>query len=218
MVIVLSNWFDPRLVTLFGVTTDAGTLIFPLTFLLSDLITEVYGFKQARLAIWCGFLFNAIFILYGQLVIHMPSPDYPTQNASFDMLLAMNIRIIVASSISYFLSEPLNALVVAKLKIKMHGRFIGLRFLLSTVMASGLDSIVFGLIAFYGVMNHLHLFYLIISMWFIKVIIELLGLPISIKLARKLKQLEKLDIYDKSTDFNLFSLDSSYLNKDNQYK
>src|SRR5260221_13755082 len=102
MVMALANWFDPRLITLFGLTTDAGTLIFPLTFLLSDLITEVYGYKQARRAIWCGFLFNAIFILYGQLVIHMPSPDYPTHNDSFDTLLAMNVRIIIASRISYF--------------------------------------------------------------------------------------------------------------------
>src|SRR3990167_4672910 len=109
MVIVLANWFDPRLIKIFGLTTDAGTLIFPLTFLLSDLITEVYGYKNARRAIWCGFLFNALFILYGQLVIHMPSPDYHTNNAMFDTLLATNVRIIIASCLSYLISEPLNS-------------------------------------------------------------------------------------------------------------
>ncbi|HSW93386.1 MAG TPA: queuosine precursor transporter [Gammaproteobacteria bacterium] len=217
MVIVLANWFDPRLIKIAGLTTDAGTLIFPLTFLLSDLITEVYGYKHARRAIWCGFLFNALFIIYGQLVIHLPSPDYPTNNAMFDTLLTTNIRIILASGISYLISEPLNSYIMAKLKIKMHGRHIGVRFLASTLFASGLDSFIFSTIAFYGVMNNINLWYLILTMWLIKVLIETLGLPVSIRLAKKLKQAEKLDIYDKNTDFNLFRLDAEYSEKDNKY-
>ena len=73
MIIVLANWFDARLIHLIGLDTDAGTLVFPLTFLLSDLVTEVYGYKFARRAIWCGFLFNAVFLIYSQIVIHLPS-------------------------------------------------------------------------------------------------------------------------------------------------
>lgn len=217
MVIVLANWFDPRLIKIFGLTTDAGTLIFPLTFLLSDLITEVYGYKHARRAIWCGLLFNFVFIGYGQLVIHMPSPDYPTNNATFDALLTQNTRIIIASVISYLISEPLNSLVMAKLKIKMHGRYVGIRFLSSTVVAAGVDSLIFGTIAFFGMMSNINLVYLVLSMWLIKVVIEIIGLPISIRLANKLKQKEKLDIYDTKTNFNLFSLDANYSNSDNEF-
>ncbi len=217
MVILLANWFDPRLIKIFNLTTDAGTLIFPLTFLLSDLITEVYGYKHARRAIWCGFLFNAIFILYGQLVIRLPNPDYPTQNAAFDLLLAADFRIILASAVSYLSSEPLNSMVMAKLKIRTHGRYLALRFVLSTALAAGVDSFIFGTIAFYGVMSNQNLMSLILTMWLIKVAIEMLGLPISIKLANKLKQLEKLDIYDTGTRFNLFALDTSYSQKNNHY-
>lgn len=218
MVIVLANWFDPRLIKILGLTTDAGTLIFPLTFLLSNLITEVYGYKHARRAIWCGFLFNALFIVYGQLVIHMPSPDYPTNNQMFDTLLATNIRIIVASGISYLISEPLNSFVMAKLKIKMHGRFLGIRFISSTVVAAGTDSFIFSVIAFYGLMSNINLLYLILTMWFIKVLIEIAGLPISIRLAKKLKKVEKLDIYDKNTNFNIFKLDTNYVENDNGFQ
>jgi uncharacterized integral membrane protein (TIGR00697 family) len=217
MVIVLANWFDPRLIKIFGLITDAGTLIFPLTFLLSDLITEVYGYKHARRAIWCGFLFNALFIMYGQLVIHMPSPDYPTNNQLFDTLFATNIRIIIASSISYLISEPLNSFVMAKLKIQLHGRYLAIRFLSSTIIAAGADSVIFSVIAFFGVMSNSNLTSLIITMWFIKVVIEIIGLPISIRLAKKLKQTERLDIYDKQTDFNLFTLDANYTDKDNEF-
>ena len=217
MVIVLANWFDPRLINIIGFDTDAGTLIFPFTFLLSDLITEVYGFKYARRAIWCGFLFNALFIIYGQVVIHMPSPHYSTNNEMFDAILATNIRIILASGISYLISEPLNSLIMAKLKIKMHGCYLGIRFISSTIVASGSDSLIFGVIAFYGSMNNMNLFSLILTMWLIKLIIEVLGLPISIRLSKKLKESEHLDIYDKRTNFNIFSLETNYLDQDNEY-
>ena len=217
MVIVLANWFDPRLIRIFNLDTDAGTIIFPLTYLLSDLITEVYGYKHARRAIWCGFLFNALFIMYGQIIIHLPSALYPTHNAMFDQLLAANARIIIASAISYLCAEPLNSYVMAKLKIKMSGRWIGVRFVASTFLASGLDSAIFGVIAFYGVMSNHNLWVLIVTMWFIKVFIEIIGLPISIRLARKLKQKEQLDIYDKRTQFTILSLDARYEQKDNEF-
>lgn len=217
MVMTLSNWFDPRLIKLFGLTTEAGTLIFPLTFLLSDLITEVYGFKYARRAIWCGFLFNAIFIIYGQLVIHMPSPSFATNNASFDAIFASSSRIIFASIISYLISEPLNSFIMAKLKIKMHGRHLGLRFALSTIFASAIDSFTFGSIAFYGIIANDSLINLIITMWAIKSMIEIIGLPLSISLTNKLKRIEKLDIYDKRTDFNLFTFDVNYTKSDNEF-
>lgn len=218
MVMVLANWFDPRLISVFGFDTDAGTLIFPFTFLLSDLITEVYGYKCARQAIWCGFLFNALFILYGQVVIHMPSPHYETHNQSFDALLSANIRIIIASAVSYLIAEPLNAMVMAKLKIKMRGRCLGLRFILSTLIAACTDSFMFGTMAFYGVMSHANLLNLILGMWLMKVGIECLGLPVAVKLTNKLKKAEAMDIYDKKTHYTLFSLDTVYLKSENEFQ
>lgn len=218
VVILLANWFDIRLIRIGGLVTDAGTLIFPLTFLLSDLITEVYGYKNARRAIWCGFLFNAMFIAYGQLVIHLPSPYYPTTNKSFDALLAMNSRIIVASTISYFCSEPLNSYVMSKLKILLQGRNIAARFIASTLLASCVDSFIFGTLAFYGVMSNQNLIALILTMWLMKVITEILGLPISIPLARKLKHVEKMDMYDWNISYNILSLNVEYLSQNNAYK
>jgi len=217
MIIVIANWFDARIIQWFGLITDSGTIIFPLTFLLSDLITEVYGYKHARRAIWCGFLFNAIFILYGQIVIHLPSPTFPTKNAMFDELLATNARIILASAISYLIAEPSNSLIMAKLKIKMQGKRMGFRFVASTVVASAMDSVIFAVIAFYGVMSDQHLIQLMVTMWGIKVLVEILGLPLSIKLANTLKQKEHIDIYDNRTRFNLFTLDTMYTTEDNAF-
>ena len=217
MVIVLANWFDSRLVQIFWLTTDAGTIIFPLTFLLSDMITEVYGYKHARRAIWCGFLFNGVFVAYSFIVTHMPSPSFPTNNAEFDHLLAINMRIIIASAISYLIAEPLNSYIMAKLKIKTEGRYIALRFVASTVFAAACDSTIFSCIAFYGTMANSDLRNLIFDMWIIKVAIEILGLAVSIRLANKLKKAEHLDIYDKRTQFNLFSLNTEYSERDNEF-
>lgn len=217
MVMILANWFDPRLITIFGYPTDAGTLIFPFTFLLADLITEVYGYKHARRAIWCGFLFNLVFFLYGQIVVHMPSPDYPTNNQMFDTLHMTNLKVILASSISYVASEPLNSFVMAKLKIYMNGRHLWLRFLVSTILASGADSFIFGFMAFYGSMSIGNLISLVLTMWFVKMGIEIAGMPASIMLAKTLKRVEKLEIYDKQTDFSIFDLSTNYLAKDNEY-
>src|ERR1700736_166731 len=78
MMIAISNWFDSRLILLFGISISPGAMSFPFTFLISDIITEVYGYKNARKAIWAAFLFNIIFLAYGQIVIHMPSPSFAT--------------------------------------------------------------------------------------------------------------------------------------------
>lgn len=218
MIIVLANWFDSRLINIFGLNTDAGSLIFPFTFLLATLITEIYGYKRARRAIWYGFIFNVIFIIYSQIVIHLPNPAYPTNNAIFDNLLTTNMRIIVASSISYFCAEPLNAFISAKLKVRMQGKYMAIRYILSTLIASGVDSVIFGLIAFYAVISNQDLTSLIFTMWFIKGFVQIGFMPIYLTLARKIKKIEHSDIYDTKTKYNILNLDTKYALKDNKYK
>jgi len=217
-VILLANWFDIRMIRIGNIETDAGTLIFPLTFILSDLITEVYGYKFARRAIWVGFLFNFLFIAYSQLIIHLPSPDYALDtNTKFDSLLGFNARIIVASTISYLCAEPLNSLIMAKLKLKTKGSLMWLRFITSTVIASCFDSFLFGTLAFYGTMPLRDLIIFNATMWGIKVFIEVCGLPLSLTLAQKLKKYENLDMYDTGTKFSLFSLDARYAPGNNHF-
>ncbi|MDF2940313.1 MAG: rane-spanning protein [Gammaproteobacteria bacterium] len=216
--ILLANWFDPRLVSLFGLVTDAGTIIFPLSFIISDLITEVYGYKKARQAIYLGFIFNMVFLIYGQIVVHLPSPTFPNHNTEFDELMKADVRIVIASICSYFCAEPVNSWIIAKLKLLTQGRKMALRFLSSTAIAAALDSCIFSVVAFYGVMSTDNLINLIMTMWLIKIIVEILGLPISVNLAEKLKKTEKLDIYDIDTKFSLLSLDSQYQASDNHYK
>ncbi len=217
MFTAISNWFDARLISIFDFVLSPGTLVFPLTFLLSDVITEVYGYKNARCAIWTAFFFNLIFLAFGQLIIHMPSPSFTTDNAAFDKLLSLNARVVFASFLSYLISEPLNSYIIAKMKIINKGKFISFRFILSTFSSSGFDSSIFAIVAFSGIAGK-NITAIIINIWIVKVIIECIGIPFSTRLSKWLKQREKTDIYDHSTNFTPIRLDTNYQSSDNHYQ
>lgn len=213
--ILLANWFDVRMVQIGPFMTDAGTLIFPLSFIISDTITEVYGYKETRRAIWCGFFFNTLFLVYGSLVTHLPSPSVAPFNREFDTLMNFEWRIIIASVISYFCAEPLNAYIMAKLKLRWQGRHMAARFVSSTLFASAIDTTVFTTVAFYGLMPTESLIIMALTMWLIKVAIEVLGLPFSLRLARYLKKVEGRDIFDRRTQFGMWHWEANYSAEDN---
>ncbi|MBS0351645.1 MAG: queuosine precursor transporter [Proteobacteria bacterium] len=217
MTLAISNWFNARLVFIFHKTISPGALIFPLTFLVADIITEVYGYKYMRKAIWAALLFNIIFWGYGQLIIHLPSPAYSVDNAAFDKFLAVDGRVIAGSFIAYLISEPLNSFILAKIKVWMKGEYMGIRFVASTVLAAGLDTLFFTFIAFYKSLGIDNLLVLGFNIWVFKVAIEILGLPISIRLAKFIKKKEEVDMYDTHTQFNIFKLESKYQAGDNKY-
>jgi uncharacterized integral membrane protein (TIGR00697 family) len=218
MVISLANWYDSRLVAIFGLVIAPGAMIFPLSFALSDVTTDVYGFKNTRRAIRVALLFNVIFLAFGQMVIHLPSPaDTMVDNAVFDKMFALNKWIVCGSFLSYLISEPLNSYLVAKLKIRWNGEYTGTRFLISTVFASLVDSAVFVIIAYSSAVSTKTLFSILFNIWILKTGVELLVLPFSVRLAKQLKKMEKIDIYDKKTNFNPFILDTTYDNDDNHF-
>jgi len=214
---IYANWFDPRLIRIpfLGLETVAGNFIFPLTFLISNIITEVYGFKHARRAIWCGFGLNFLGIILGQLITLLPSPSY-ADNSAFDSIIQKSTKIVIASGISYLIAEPLNSIIMSKMKIKLK-EFIAIRFICSTIFATLIDSIFFILIAFWGILSINNMINMIFTMWGIKVFIEIFGTPFSVRLVKYLKNYERMDIYDRKTKYNLFSLDTTYATNENEF-
>ena len=124
-------------------------------------------------------------------------------------------RIIIASIISYFCAEPLNAYIMAKLKLRWQGRHMAVRFVSSTLFASAVDTAVFTGIAFYGLMPTEALVIMALTMWLIKVVIEVLGLPFSLRLAKYLKKVENRDMYDRHTQFGMLHWEANYTAEDN---
>lgn len=213
MTLAISNWYDARLIYLFGVTITPGALFFPMTFALSDVITEVYGYKNARRAIWASLFFNAIFIAFGQFITNLPSPPFSNHNSEFDNLINLDLWIIIASFSSYIVAEPLNSYINAKAKLRARGEYMGLRFIGSTIVASAIDTPIFVIIAFHKSLTFNTLLSLITPIFIIKCAVEIAVLPFSIKAASTLKEKEEIDIYDINTNFNPFSLDVDYSTK-----
>ena len=213
-VFVFANWVDFRYVKTLDITTIAGAPIAGSTIMLLVLITEVYGYKLARYAFWFGVLLNIVLLTISQFI-----PNFPTTDLRlFDGLYFKNSTLIIASILAVFFSQPLAAYLVATLKVKMKGENVVARFFVSTILASGIDSFVVVFIAFYNLVSIHHLVSMILSMWFIKIFIVFIAVPILVILCVRLKAIEKLDIYDKNTDYNLFRLERKYLNSDNLYQ
>lgn len=189
----------------------SALVFFPITYLFSNVLTEVYGYKITRLVIWCGFLCSAVVLAGFWLVVQIPASEAwlaNTGNAqnAYEILFAAYARMFIASSAAYFFGEFLNSMVLAKLKIRTAGKYLYARIVGSTLAAVSVDSMVFCLIAFYGVMSDVAILHIVITQMTFKVVYEIVMLPFTYKIIAYLKRKDEIDYYDVNTKFNPFSL------------
>ncbi len=180
----------------------AAVILFPLSYIVGDILTEVYGYKQARRVIWLGFLCNLIFVviaLIGQKLT--PAPGWGGQQA-YEAILGNTPRILLASVSGYLAGEFSNSFVMAKMKIVTRGRWLWMRTIGSTIIGEGLDTLIFIPGAYFG-----EVFFtptIILNHWIAKVLIEVLATPLTYAIVNFLKKQESIDTYDYTTDFNPF--------------
>ena len=166
--LITANITAVKLVNLFGLILPAAILIFPLSYIIGDVLTEVYGYRQARRVIWLGFLCNVITvgaIWVGQIL--SPASFWDGQ-AAYERILGYAPRLLVASFLAYLVGEFANAYVLAKMKIATKGRWLWLRTIGSTLIGQGLDSLVFISLAFAGIMPLKALLSAIAAQWLVK--------------------------------------------------
>ncbi len=191
---------------------DAGTLLFPISYIFGDILTEVYGYARSRRVIWVGFAMSALMGFTLWLVARMPGEanwEATAGQAAFDAILGgvSYGGIIVASLAAYFAGEFSNSFVLAKLKIVTSGRFLWVRTIGSTLVGEAVDSTVFVLIASaFGVFPWAAALSIIVANYIFKVSIEVLFTPITYRVVNFLKRAEDVDYYDVGTDFNPFKL------------
>ena len=181
----------------------AAIVIFPLSYIFGDILTEVYGYRQARKIIWLGFLCNLIAVLAFWVAGQIPALDSDVQNA-YERILGYTPRILAASFLAYLVGEFANSFVLAKLKIKTKGRFLWTRTIGSTIVGEGLDALVFITIAFGGTMSWALIGGIILTHWLVKTGYEVVATPFTYMVVNFLKRKEGLDTYDHDTDFNPF--------------
>jgi hypothetical protein len=201
-------------VSVFGLRLafDAGTLVFPISYIFGDILTEVYGYKQSRRVIWSGFVAAALMAATFWVVGLMPGEaewqGYAGQTAYNAILGGVaSGGIIVASLAAYFAGEFSNSFILAKIKVMTEGRWLWLRTISSTLIGEGVDTVIFiGIATWFGVFPPEIMTSLIVSNYIFKVSIEVILTPVTYAVVTFLKQAEQEDYYDRNTNFNPFSL------------
>lgn len=204
--LITANIVSVKLVNLFGWVLPAGVLIFPVSYIVGDLLTEVYGYTAARRVIWLGFFCNLIVVFVIVLGKVLPPASVWQGQAAYDRILGYTPRLLAASFLAYLLGEFFNAFVMAKMKVATQGRWLWARTIGSTLVGQGMDSFVFISLAFGGVIPLNALALAIVTQWIVKSGYEAAATPLTYLAVRALKQREGLDVFDYHTRFNPLTL------------
>lgn len=205
-VLLISNLSATKLIEVGPFLLDGGAVLFPLAYILGDILTEVYGFKYARRAIWTGFGIMLIAVITFTIVRFIPGAAMYTDQAAFDAVLGFFPRIVIASLAAYLVGSFVNAFIVSKLKLRTKGKFMGVRLVASTVAGQLLDTTVFGLIAFGGILSTPDMIGFILVGWLFKTLVEIIFLPVTYTVIRVFKKREGVDAYDKKISYNPFKI------------
>ena len=200
--LITANIIAVKLVSIFGLILPAAAIIFPLSYIVGDVLTEVYGYRQARQVIWLGFLCNLMAVIAIWVGGVLPATSFWPGQEAYDTILGYTPRLLVASFIAYLMGEFANSFVLAKMKIATQGRWLWTRTIGSTLVGQGLDSLVFITLAFVGTMPGAALVTTIVTQWLFKSAYEAVVTPLTYVVINFLKRHEGLDVYDHDTRFN----------------
>jgi len=205
-VVLISNVASTKFVKLGPLSFDGGTILFPVSYIFGDILTEVYGYRRSRRVIWSGFFCAALMAGVFALVGVLPAAEGWENQAAYQAILGSTPRIVLGSLVAYFAGEFSNSLVLAKMKIWTQGRWLWTRTIGSTLVGEGVDSLLFVLIAFAGTIPWPLLWAVVVSNYLFKCGMEALMTPVTYWVTRFLKSAEQEDVYDVGTDFNPFRL------------
>jgi queuosine precursor transporter len=205
--LILSNLTASKIGQIGDLHFTGVIVFFPFTYIISDVLTEVYGFKVSRMVIWFGLLANLLVVGCALIVTYLVPPSEHWQHQeSFEVVFGTSSRILLASVSGYLVGEFVNAIILAKVKIAMQGRHFWFRALFSTVVGAFADTIVFMFVAFLFVIPIEIIINMIIVEYIIKIAVEVLVLPVTYKLVNYLKRTDHVDCYDVNTRFNPFAI------------
>jgi uncharacterized integral membrane protein (TIGR00697 family) len=206
--LLISNIGAVKIIDIQGFLTDGGAILFPLTYIFGDILTEVYGFKYARRAIWTAFgimgIASAVFLIVGAL----PAGAEWGLQSSWDSILGFVPRIVLASLVAFLVGQFLNAFVLAKLKVKFGKKKLWVRLIGSTAVGQFFDTAIFTVVAFTasGFMSGPQMIKFIIMGWIFKTCVEIIMLPVTYRVIAFLKKAENTDALDTDTNFTPLSV------------
>ena len=200
--LIVSNLIEIKTVDIGFATITAGMVVFPLSYIINDCIVEVYGFRKARTVIWLGFAMNLLVTLFLQFAILLPGADSWQSQDAMEAVYGTVPRILGASFVAFLCGSMVNALVMSKMKVASGGRHFSLRAIVSTLWGEGTDSIIFFPLAFGGILPWREIVSLIVAQALLKTAYEIVILPVTLKVVKKLKSIESTDPYHRGISFS----------------
>jgi queuosine precursor transporter len=205
-ILLLSNLIGAsKLATVGGFTFGAGILFFPLSYVIGDVLTEVYGYANARRCVWMGFAALLFMAFMSYVVVAMPAADGWDGQAAYESVFGSTWRIVAASILAFWAGEFVNSFVLAKMKIWTAGKYLWMRTIGSTVFGQGIDSLIFYPVAFLGIWSTELVITVMFTNWGLKVLWEALLTPVTYAVVGWFKAREGVDVYDTGTDFSPFA-------------
>ena len=195
--LITANLAATKLVQFGSLTVPGGIIIFPLLYVMNDILTEVYGFSASRRVIWIALYCNLFMTLTLYLVVQLPPSDHSHTHEEFATIFALTPKIFLASLSSYFIGELLNASAISTLKIMLEGRNFAFRAILSTCVGAFIETAIFASIAFGAFLPISNLLSMIFTMTALKVAYELVVLPFTVRITNFLKKVENIDSFEK---------------------
>ena len=200
--LITANITAVKLVGLWGLVLPAAVVVFPVSYICGDVLTEVYGYRMARRVIWLGFLCNLLAVIVIYLGQVLPAAPFWQDQQAYKAILGYTWRLLAASFLAYLIGEFANSYILARMKIATNGRWLWSRTIGSTLVGQGLDSLVFVFLAFVGTLPLGAMISTIVAQWLVKSAYEALATPLTYVVVNRLKRTEGIDAYDRDTNFN----------------
>ncbi len=202
VMLCISLSFGNNLNEIAGVLLPGGIYVFPLTFIVCDVICDVYGLEEAKKFVWLGILAQLTYVLFAQLFLLMPTPEEFDNSLSYHTVFDPTFRFLFAALAGFFCGEFLNIYVLHKLRIRFSGRYFMLRSAFTTAIGQALLSIIVDTIAYSSTIDNDALIKMIISTWSLKMLYSLLFVAPAWVLVQYLKKVEPVEAYDGNIDYN----------------
>ena len=203
--LLLSNIIAGKLIQVFHWVVPAAVILFPITYIFGDILTEVYGYRRACLVIWLGFAANFLMSGVFMVTLALPHPAFWAHQEAFRVVLGFTPRLVAASLVAYLAGELANSFVLSKVKVLTGGRWLWVRTIGSTLVGEGFDSLLFITVAFLGSVPPRVLLEMVWVQYLCKVIYEAAATPLTYRLVRWVKHREKMDVFDYGIHYDPLS-------------
>lgn len=201
--LLISNIITIKTLNIFGLIFTAGDILFPITYILNDLFTEVYGFNKAKFIIWLSFFCNLLMVTIFSITIVLPAGESFELQDELINVLGSTPRILIASFLAFLVGNFANSIVLSKMKVKTSGKYLPLRTIGSTLIGEALDTIIFIPIVFIGNLSFNNIILLIINTYILKVTLEVILTPITYKMVNFVKKKEEIDTFDNNLKYKI---------------